>query len=250
MRAITLLVFCTLLLPVALFASGNYGTYWQKANSAYQQKNYDSAAYYYEKIAANKPTEATIYYNLGNAYYKLNKIGNAILNYQRALLLNPSDKNILDNLLLAQSRIPNRIPEAKDIFFVRWWKGLTAASSANTWATVSLVLFLLLMLYAILNRLGKSPVNLPFQARAGGWALLILLVIISFTAAMRKANSQLAVVMSSSNMMDKPGSGKAQSIPEGTTIKLSATNARGNWQEVTLPDGKTGWMLKTDFIEI
>jgi uncharacterized protein YgiM (DUF1202 family) len=106
------------------------------------------------------------------------------------------------------------------------------------------------MLYAILNRLGKSPVSLPFQAKAGGWSLLILFIIISFTAAMRRADSQLAVVMGSSNMMDKPGSGKSQSIPEGTTVKLSGNISRGNWQEVTLPDGKTGWMLKTDFIEI
>lgn len=249
MRAVTLLVCCTLL-HVALFASVNYSAYWQKANTAYQQKNYDSAAYYYEKIAADKPVEVAIYYNLGNAYYKLNKIGNAILNYQRALLLNPTDKNIQDNLLLAQSRIPNRIPEAQDIFFIRWWKGLTSASSANIWAIITLVLFLLLMLYAILNRLGKSPVKLPFQAKAGGWSLLILFIIISFTAAMRRADSQLAVVMGSSNMMDKPGSGKSQSIPEGTTVKLSGNISRGNWQEVTLPDGKTGWMLKTDFIEI
>lgn len=249
MRFIVILV-CLLLSSAAIRASDNYGLYWQKANTAYKQKNYDSAAHYYEKIANAKTTDYEVYYNLGNTYYKLNRIGFAILNYQKALHLNPSDKNIQDNLLLAQSRIPNRITEVQDIFFVRWWKSVTAASVANTWAMVSLILFLLLIGYAILSRLGKAPFPLPFQARAGGWSILILLVIISFIAAMRKADSNIAVVMGNTNMMDKPGSGKSQNIPEGTTIHLTGNDAKGNWHEVTLPDGKTGWMQKTDFIEI
>lgn len=239
-----------LLSSVATHAADNYGTYWQKANAAYKQKNYDSAAYYYEKIASAKTTDYEVYYNLGNAYYKLNRIGFAILNYRRALHLNPSDKNTQDNLLLAQSRIQNRITDVPDIFFVRWWKSATAANAANTWAVVSLTLFLLLIGYAILNRLGKAPFSLPFQAKACAWSTLILLVVVSFVAAMRKADSNIAVVMGNTNMMDKPGAGKSQNVPEGTTIQLSGNDSKGNWHEVTLPDGKTGWMQKTDFIEI
>ena len=249
MRAIGLLV-CLLLSSVAMHAADNYGAYWQKANAAYKQKNYDSAAHYYEQIASAKPADYEVYYNLGNTYYKLNDIGKAVLNYQRGLQLNPSDKNLQDNLLLAQSRIAGRIVEIEDIFFVRWWKSLTAASAANTWATVTLILFLLLIGYAILNRLGKAPFSLPFQAKAGGWVLLTLFIVISFVSAMRKADSHLAVVMNNTNMLDKPGTGKSQNIPEGTTIHLTGNDAKGNWHEVTLPDGKTGWMLKTDFVEI
>ncbi|OSZ78033.1 hypothetical protein CAP35_07130 [Chitinophagaceae bacterium IBVUCB1] len=247
MRAFIIIAFC--LLSVNLLATDNINIYWQKANTAYQQKNYDTAAYYYEQITAGKPSASEVYYNLGNAYYKLNRIGLAIFNYQRALHINPKDKNIQDNLLLAQSRIPNRIPQVQDIFFLRWWKGLTAASTANTWAVVSLLLFLLLIGYAILNRLGKSPFPLPFQARAGAWVLLSVCIILSFTAAMRKANSHIAVVMNNTNAMDKPNAGKSLSIPEGTTILLTGTT-NGNWQEATLPDGKTAWIQKANFIEI
>ncbi|HLO69297.1 MAG TPA: tetratricopeptide repeat protein [Flavipsychrobacter sp.] len=249
MRALALLV-CLLLSSVAMHAADNYGAYWQKANAAYKQKNYDSAAHYYEQIASAKPADYEVYYNLGNTYYKLNRIGDAVLNYQRGLQLNPSDKNIQDNLLLAQSRIAGRIVEIEDIFFVRWWKSLTAASAANTWATVTLILFLLLIGYAILNRLGKAPFSLPFQAKAGGWVLLVLFITISFVAAMHKADSHMAVVMNNSQMMDKPPMGKSQPVPEGTTIKLTGEITKGEWHEVILPDGKTGWMHKTDFVEI
>lgn len=249
MRALALLV-CLLLSSVAMHAADNYGTYWQKANAAYKQKNYDSAAHYYEQIASAKPADYEVYYNLGNTYYKLNRIGDAVLNYQRGLQLNPSDKKLQDNLLLAQSRIAGRIVEIEDIFFIRWWKSLTAASAANTWATVTLILFLLLIGYAILNRLGKAPFSLPFQAKAGGWVILILFIVISFVAAMRKADSHMAVIMNNSQMMDKPPMGKSQPVPEGTTIKLTGEITKGEWHEVILPDGKTGWMHKTDFVEI
>lgn len=249
MRAIALLV-CLLLSSVAVHAADNYGAYWQKANAAYKQKNYDTAAHYYEKIATANPADYEVYYNLGNTYYKLNDIGKAVLSYQRGLQLNPSDKKLQDNLLLTQSRIPGRIVEIQDIFFVRWWQSITAASAANTWATVTLILFLLLIGYAILNRLGKAPFSLPFQAKAGGWVILILFIVISFVAAMRKADSHLAVVMNNSQMMDKPPMGKSQPVPEGTTIKLTGDVSKGEWHEVILPDGKTGWMHKTDFVEI
>ena len=51
---------------------------WAKANAFYQQKNYDSAAVYYEKIAAGKPRQAAVFYNLGNTYYRLNRIGSQL----------------------------------------------------------------------------------------------------------------------------------------------------------------------------
>ena len=74
-----------LILSTALFANVDYNKLWGIANKHYSQKNYDSAVIYYEKIAASHPQDAVIYYNLGNAYYKLNQITPAIINYEMAL---------------------------------------------------------------------------------------------------------------------------------------------------------------------
>ena len=108
-----------LLYTFQLFAS-SANEWWQKGNKFYAQKQYDSAAYYYEKLAVQKPKDAVLYYNLGNSYYKLNDIGLAVLNYERALHLDPGYKDAEDNLILTQSRIANRIQGSEDIFFVRW----------------------------------------------------------------------------------------------------------------------------------
>src|ERR1700744_3575460 len=103
MKQIFLILFA-FLLPGALhsLAAGDSNMLWQKANELYQQKQYDSAAQCLEQIAALKPQNEIVYYNLGNTYYKLNKIAPAVLNYERALRINPDYKEAKDNLLLAQ----------------------------------------------------------------------------------------------------------------------------------------------------
>ena len=59
----------------------------KEAEEAYQKEDYGKAIELYEKLIQTEGESAAIYYNLGNAYYKENKIAPAILNYERALLL-------------------------------------------------------------------------------------------------------------------------------------------------------------------
>src|SRR4051812_28063954 len=93
-----------LLSTLHTFAAVNTTVQWQKAASFYAAKQYDSAAIYFEQVAAMKPRNADLYYNLGNSYYKLNKVALSILNYQRALRITPDHKLAQDNLALAQGR--------------------------------------------------------------------------------------------------------------------------------------------------
>lgn len=251
-----LLFFFTLLFVTARLmadaphtADAPYAAWWQKAGTFYQHQQYDSAAYYYEKVAALLPQDAVVYYNLGNAYYRLNRIGPAVLNYEKALHLKPGYREAEDNLMLTQNRIGNRIQGAKDIFFVRWWKSWTGSNTANTWAAVSLLLFLCWIGLLIAKRLGKlsgvSPrVNI---ALASVW---LLTMIFSYASAMHRHDSGQAVVMQQdAALMATPNSSKYQSlIPEGTTVSLENTN--GNWVEIQLPDGRTGWLQKDQLTKI
>ena len=80
-----------------------------QADSAYINNDFASAAYLYENILANQGESADIYYNLGNSYYKMDNIAKAIVNYEKALVLNPSDGDIRFNLELAQSKTVDKI---------------------------------------------------------------------------------------------------------------------------------------------
>jgi uncharacterized protein YgiM (DUF1202 family) len=73
----------------------------EKAKDAYNNLSYQKSLNYYQEIFDLGIRNSTIYYNLGNNYYKLNDFYNALLNYERALLYNPNNIDILTNIGLA-----------------------------------------------------------------------------------------------------------------------------------------------------
>ena len=214
---------------------------WQKGNNFYKQKQYDSAAYYYEQLAAQKPKDAVLYYNLGNTYYKLNDIGHAVLNYEKALHLDPGYKEAEDNLILTQSRIANRIQGGEDIFFVRWWRSVTQVSNASMWSVVSLLLFISLLGILYAKRIGKFDFSYQRQVIIILGILLLLGLILSYSSALRHESHAAVVMQQDAPLMTSRKNNKPQTlVPEGTTVKTE--EEQDGWIEVTLPDGRKGWM--------
>lgn len=239
-----LLLFVTYLLSSPLFAAGDHSQWWEKANELYSNEQYDSAAQYYERIAKKTPDNAEVYYNLGNAYYRLNNIGKAALNYERALKYKPGHKQASDNLYLTQSRITNRIQPVPEIFFLRWWRSITQSSFANTYAVIALIFFLLVIGYHIARRAGYIQKNYPVQLSIALLAIAALFITLSLVAGGRKTTNKFAIIMKEAPLMAKPEYGSSKSrIPEGT--KVDICGKKSSWYEVTLPDGRTGWIQNT-----
>ncbi len=248
MRNLLLITNILLLGAIHCFANGDYNALWQKGNDFYQQKQYDSAAFYYEQIAILKPGNATIFYNLGNTYYRLNKIGPAVLNYERALKINPDHKEAKENLVLTQARISNHIRPTPDIFFIRWWNALTRPDKAPTWSVCSLATFALIMLVLFLRKFSTS-VGKYIPSMVTGFLILILCccLLIAFTATRKSLLPTGAVVMQNdAALMNASLKGKpVMLVPEGTPVKIKSEN--GVWIEVSLPDGRSGW-LRLEFV--
>lgn len=249
MRKLVFLLLFLLKSSTGSFASADYSAYWQKANKFYNAKEYDSAAIYYEKILKSSVEDAVVYYNLGNSYYRLNLIGPAILNYERALRLDPSYKDAKDNLLLTQARISNRIQGVPEIFFVQWWHSVTSGNKAGVWAIISLLTFLSIIGILLAKRLGKLE-QAPPQVIIILSILWIFTLVLALAAANNNMNSGRGVVMHADvPFFSTPQSRKAQSlVPEGTTVKWKSETE--NWVEVALPDGRRGWMEKKMLIKI
>jgi len=217
---------------------------WQKGNTYYQQKEYDSAARYFEEIAANKPADPTIFYNLGNTYYRLNKIGLAVLNYERALKRKPDYKEAADNLLLAQSRIPNRIQSTPDIFFVQWWKSLTAPTHIILWSVLSLLFFITWIGLLFYRKMTGKGRGIPPQVMGSLIILWLLCMFLSLSSAKASISNQNGVIITPNTpISNNDRTGKwAGMLPEGTTVHIVAT--RGDQYEVALPDSRTGWIAR------
>jgi tetratricopeptide (TPR) repeat protein len=225
-----------------LHAAADLHQSWKKANTFYQQKEYDSAARYFELIAASRPADPTVFYNLGNTYYRLNNIGYAVLNYERALKRKPDYKEAAENLLLAQSRIPGFIQPAQDIFFVTWWKLLTAPKSIMTWSVISLLLFIGLIGLLLYRRLNKQVYIRPqyIGALTVCWLLSLFLAV---SAARSLVSDIRAVVVSGNAYLSNKNSKGLVTLPVGTTVKVLSVNEAAAY-EVELADNRSGYLQK------
>ena len=115
-----------------------------QGDSAYMRNDYASAIQIYESLLT-KGEAAEIYYNLGNSYYKTDDIAKAILNYERALLLQPGNADVRANLEIARSKTIDKVVSVPDIFFVTWTKSLINCLSVDAWAKLGIVFFILLL---------------------------------------------------------------------------------------------------------
>lgn len=214
------------------------------ADSAYRVANYTEAINLYEQVLAEGYTSAELYYNLGNAYYRNDQLGRAILNYQRALRLRPSMTDAKENLALAESRTADRITELPQLFIVRWVNALTDHVSPATWRTVLILLTALIAAAIVLLLLGRT-IGIRKGAFIGIVAatVLWLLVLALSIGSSRHFNAHAEAVVLDAAISVK-GSPEWQSVDklilhEGTTVTI--TEELTGWYKIRIADGTTGW---------
>ena len=122
----------------------------EEATKMYQEGDYQKAIDLYNEMLSDDMESATVYYNLGNCYYKQGEIAKAILNYERALLLHPGDNDIKYNLTMAQKATVDNIKVLPELFLVRWYNAFVTAFTADQWAYVSVILFIGFLIMAAL----------------------------------------------------------------------------------------------------
>ena len=215
------------------------------ANAAYSQGNYDKAAKLYEEVLASGVEAPELYYNLGNAYYKLNKIGLSILNYERAKKMAPGDEDVLHNLELANNRVRDQIDPVPQLFIEEWKSGFLNLFTATGWSVVCIVLFFAFLLMTALFITGKNSST----RQTGFWAGIVFLVFTTTAFFMaRRQNtltieSQEAVVTISSVTVKGSPNEKGTKLfvlHEGTKVEIEDTD--GSWVEVKIPNGNSGWV--------
>lgn len=221
-------------------------------DSAYIKNDYKSAIQIYEALL-EKGEAAEVYYNLGNCYYKTNDIAKSILNYERALLLDPGNTDIRVNLEMARAKTVDKITPIPDIFFVAWIKSLINCLSVDAWAKCG-ILFFMLFLVAVALFFFSKQASLKKGGFIGGIVFLILVVLSNVFASQQKAvlvNRNAAIVLVPSVTVRSTPSESGTSLfilHEGSKVELKDNSMR-EWKEIRLEDGKVGW-VPTSSIEV
>jgi tetratricopeptide (TPR) repeat protein len=108
---------------------------FKDANQAYQKGDFQKSITLYEQIVRDHGvSSAELHYNLGNAYYRLGDYPSAVLNYERALKENPSDREVLANLQITRNKLEDKIEPMPELFYIRWFKAIRGAFSTDVWA--------------------------------------------------------------------------------------------------------------------
>ena len=224
-----------------------------QAGEAYQRGDYAEAIALYEQSAAQEGVSAAFYYNLGNAYYKSGLYPNAILNYERALLLSPGDPDIRFNLQMARSKTIDKITPETEMFFVTWYRSLINLTSVDGWARTALVILALAIVLALVY-LFTEPVWLRKLGFFGALVLLVCFVVANVFAYTQKqsfVNRNGAIIMAPAVTVKSTPSKQGTDLfilHEGTKVEIT-DGAMRQWKRIRLADGKEGW-LETSQIEI
>ena len=226
---------------------------WDAGNKAYIDGNYEKAVEEYVAILNGGEYSAELYYNLANAYFKQNAVGKAILYYNKALRMAPSQEDIRHNLAIAEAQTKDRIVVIPEFFLNRWMRIVRNSMSCMVWSLLSLVALALVLSFGLIFLLA-SRVKLR---KAGFYCALcagvLLVVTISFAASSRNdmLTHEEAVVMSSAISVKSSPDRSAVDLfvlHEGTKVRVEAE--MDEWCEVVIADGKKGWTERKNIEEI
>ncbi len=216
-----------------------------KGDSAYKQEMYREAVTQYEAVLGQGFESAELYYNLGNAYFNLNNLPAAILNYERARVLSPGDADIEFNLNIANSMITDKIEIVPEVFYVRWWKSLRSSFNLHTWTVASISIFAILILCAGIFFLSRNI----FMRKLGFWAgtafflLSIAVFSMTFTKYDMQSKHMEAIVFDPTITVKSSPSQLGKDlfvIHEGTKVHI--IEEINEWCNISIANGSDGWL--------
>ncbi len=223
-----------------------------EGNQLYLDAQYELAIETYLSIIDSGYASAELYYNLGNAYYKSHNITMALVNFERASILKPKDKDIIHNLEVAREFVVDRIDVLPEFFIKRAWVAFVKTFDADIWSLVSLLAFFLALALFLAYFFSK---RLELRKITFWNAVFIMLISIStllFAFQQNKfitRHNQAIIVTPSVSIKSSPDENSGTDLfllHEGT--KVTVADELGNWREVVLSDGNRGWLKESNLI--
>ena len=217
-----------------------------EADALYEQEQYREAAAAYEAVLKEQGVAAGVYYNLGNCYYKLDEIPLAVLNYERAFLLDPGDADIRANLALARGKTIDKVVPPSEMFFVTWWRDLTNCMSMDAWTILGITAFILMLIGVLVYMFVPQLVARKIGVY-GAMVLFVMAVIANLAAVSQhidQTRRNTAIILAPAVTVKSSPSEKSTDlflIHEGSKVEILDASMK-EWMEVKFEEGKQGWI--------
>ena len=226
---------------------------FNEGNTFYDQKNYEEASKKYFTLLANGLESSEVYFNLGNCFFQQENWGKAILNYERALVLAPNDKTILNNLQLANDKTIDEIEKIPTFFLSRYWKSIHQLTHSGIWSILGILILWCGIGGLVMWLLGKERTQRKQGFLAGTIAITISLIVfaLAYSSYQTQKNNGSAIIMSKeTSLKTLPDQISTEILPlhEGTKVKI--TEKVTSWYKVRLENGEVGWIIESALEEI
>jgi tetratricopeptide (TPR) repeat protein len=241
-----------LVLPIFLFGN-DYEEKISLANDFYKNKQYESAIEIYEGLINSGVNSSSIFYNLGNSYFRIGKLGLSVLNLERAKKLNPNDEDVIHNLEFVSSRITDKIEPIPKFFLFGWWESIITVVSANTLIISGYFIYLsivILILLFVFNKSVKIKRKIFFTIIPISVILALVVIIIFGKVNYESVNEFGVIIESRISVKNSPDEKETDLFILHEGLKVKIEDNVDNWIQVRLADGKVGWVLKSQIAKI
>lgn len=219
---------------------------YREGNRRYQEGDFEGAAAQYEAVLATGMGSAVLHYNLGNAHFRLGRLAEAVVAYERAARLDPGNDDARANLALATERLRDRVEPMPRFWLIsafEWWmrllpRGLLDAAVAASWVLAGAALVLL-----VLRRPRRGRAALRRSAFAFGAAFAVLGATLLARETGFGRPDEAVVMAAEARVLSAPsteGGLTVFTLHEGTKVRIDRRS--GDWVEIVLADGKVGWL--------
>lgn len=220
------------------------------ADSAYVRADYETAIKLYNELAEQTPT-VDVCYNLGCAYYRTDDIAHSVLWFERALKLDPSNKDVQFNLELARTKTIDKIIPQHEFILFTYFRSMTNWFSLRTWTVIGLLSFVIMLVCLLL--FWASDSILTRKVAFSSAILLFLVAILSNICALHQRNFKQShtsgIIISPAVTVKSTPAENGNDLfvlHEGSKVEILDGSLK-EWCEVSIADGKIGWIPKKAF---
>ncbi len=225
-----------------------------EGNSLYNEGKFQDAINVYESILDTENHSAELYFNIANAYYKMNRIAPSVYYYEKALQLSPNDKDIKNNMSFAQNMTIDAIEVIPEMGFSKITKNIINKFSFDNWAILSIIFVMLFVVLFLAYYFSYSTNRKRFAFISSNLSLGLVLITLMFAFQKYEydQNDNPAIVFAQeTEIKSEPNlrSEIAFKLHEGTKVQVLEIYNE-NWTKIKLADGKTGWISSQDIKEL
>jgi tetratricopeptide (TPR) repeat protein len=257
MRQRVSLIFCILILQGmgaahAMQTPARFEERFAQGNTEYQKGNYPSAEQFYHQILDSGVESGPLYFNLGNACFKQKKLGEAIYYWEKARQILPADRDIQENLELANLLIVDRIETSADPFPLRILKWVQALLTTTQEGLLVLSLFICANALFFVFLIVKNPrysLRALISSFVIGFLCLVFACSYFFKIYEKDYRKKGVVIEQKVDVRSGPGIENITVFTIHEGIKVQVHELSNGWYQISLPNGWSGW-LQQGYIRI